>query len=136
MAGAPLDALRQVPLFADLDESELQEVALLFKERTFAPGETVVKEDAEGAAFFLVVEGEASVSVRGRERPSLGPGDHFGEIALLDEGPRSATITAVTELRCYGLTLWEFRPLVVGNGAIGWKMLQTLARRLRNAEIA
>jgi CRP/FNR family transcriptional regulator, cyclic AMP receptor protein len=136
MAGAPLEALRQVPLFADLDESELQEVALLFKERTFAPGETVVKENSEGAAFFLIVDGEATVSVRGRARPSLGPGDHFGEIALLDEGPRSATITAVTELRCYGLTLWEFRPLVVGNGAIGWKMLQSLARRLRTAEIA
>jgi CRP-like cAMP-binding protein len=136
MAGAPLDALRQVPLFADLDEDELREISLLFKERTFAPGETVVKEDADGAAFFLIVDGEAAVSVKGRARPSLGPGDHFGEIALIDEGPRSATITAVSELRCFGLTLWEFRPLVIGNGAIGWKMLQSLARRLRNAEIA
>lgn len=135
MAGAPIDVLRRVPLFADLDDGELREIAVLFKERTFAPGETVVKEDADGAAFFLVVDGEASVSVRGRERPALGPGDHFGEIALIDEGPRSATITAISELRCYGLTLWEFRPLVLANGAVGWKLLQSLARRLRHAEI-
>jgi CRP/FNR family cyclic AMP-dependent transcriptional regulator len=136
MAGAPIEALRSVALFSDLDDAELGQIALLFKERHFAPGETVVKEGAEGAAFFLVQSGTATVSVRGNERTSLGPGDHFGEIALIDEGVRSATITATTDLACYGLTLWEFRPLVVANGLIGWKLLHSLAKKLRSAELS
>ena len=135
MAGAPVEALQRVPLFADLSESELREIALLFKERHFAPGETVVKEGADGAAFFLVDSGEATVSVGGAERPSLKPGDYFGEIALIDEGARSATITATSEMVCYGLTFWEFQPLVLENAAIGWKLLQSLAKKLRSAEI-
>jgi CRP/FNR family cyclic AMP-dependent transcriptional regulator len=135
MAGAPVDALRSVALFADLDDDELLQVALLFKERHFAAGETVVMEGADGAAFFLIESGEARVAVRGAERASLGPGDHFGEIALIDEGVRSATITAASDLVCYGLTFWEFRPLVVGNGEIGWKLLQSLAKKLRSAEL-
>ena len=136
MAGAPADALRRVPLFADLDHGELAQVALLFKKRHFPAGETVVKEGADGAAFFLIESGEAKVTVRGAERASLGPGDHFGEIALVDEGVRSATIAAVTDLVCYGLTLWEFRPLVIANGEIGWKLVQSVAKKLRTAELS
>lgn len=135
MPGAPVEALRGVPLFAGLDGDELAQVALAFKERRFPAGETVVKEGADGAAFFLIESGEASVGVRGAARASLGPGDHFGEIALIDEDVRSATITATTDLVCYGLTLWEFRPLVVDNGEIAWKLLQSLAKKLRNAEL-
>jgi CRP/FNR family transcriptional regulator, cyclic AMP receptor protein len=134
MPGAPVDSLRDVELFADLDESELAQVALLFKQRRFGAGETVVKEGADGAAFFLIESGEATVSVKGVDRAGLGPGDHFGEIALIDEGVRSATITATTDLVCYGLTLWEFRPLVLENGNIGWKLLQSLSKKLRTAE--
>ena len=136
MAGAPVESLRRVPLFADLDDDELAQVALLFKERRFTAGETVVKEGADGAAFFLIESGEASVTVRGSERASLGPGDHFGEIALVDEGVRSATIAATSDLVCYGLTLWEFRPLVIGNGQIGWKLVQSVAKKLRTAELS
>jgi len=65
---------------------------------------------------------------------TFGPGDHFGEVALIDGGPRSATVTATTDLVCYGLTFWEFRPLVERNGAIAWKLLQALAQRLRAAD--
>ncbi len=132
MAGAPIEALEAVPLFAGLNPDELQQIALLFKERHFSAGETVVKEGSDGAAFFLIIEGEAAVSVNGRERTGLSAGDHFGEIALIDEGVRAATITASTDLVCYGLTLWEFRPLVLENGAIGWKLLQSLAKLLRS----
>ena len=135
MPGAPIEALRRVPLFADLDDNELAQVALLFKERHFSTGETVVKEGADGAAFFLIESGEAAVSVAGKERAALQPGDHFGEIALIDEGVRSATITATTELVCFGLTFWEFKPLVVANGEIGWKLLHYLAQKLRSAEL-
>ena len=134
MPGPPLEVLQRVPLFADLDRREVEQIARLFKERRFSEGETVVKEGSGGAAFFLIDSGEATVSVRGRQRPTLKPGDYFGEIALIVEGTRSATITASSELLCYGLTLWEFRPLVQENGAIGWKLLQSLAKKLRVAE--
>jgi CRP/FNR family transcriptional regulator, cyclic AMP receptor protein len=136
MAGAPLDAIRRVPLFAELSDDELAQVARLFKQRTFAPGETVAKEGSGGAAFYLIESGTANVTGAGRERAALGPGDYFGEIALIDEGARSATITAVEELDCYGLTFWDFRPLVQENAAICWKLLQFMVGRLRTAEAA
>ncbi|MEN3343306.1 MAG: family transcriptional regulator, cyclic receptor protein [Actinomycetota bacterium] len=134
MPGAPVEALRRVPLFADLDKREVEQIARLFKERRFRAGETVAKEGLGGAAFFLIDSGEAAVTIRGKERTRLKPGDYFGEIALIDEGARSATITASSELVCYGLTYWDFRPLVQGNAAIGWKLLEALARKLRVAE--
>jgi CRP/FNR family transcriptional regulator, cyclic AMP receptor protein len=134
MPGAPIEVLQRVPLFADLNRKELGQIARLFKERRFADGETVAKEGSGGAAFFLIDSGEASVSIRGEPRAALKPGDYFGEIALIDEGARSATVTASSELVCWGLTFWDFRPLVQGNAAIGWKLLQVLAKRLRDAE--
>jgi CRP-like cAMP-binding protein len=133
MIGAPIEALRRVPLFADLNKREVGQIARVFKERRFAEGETVVKEGSGGAAFFLIDSGEATVSIGGKEHSTLGPGEYFGEIALIDEGTRMATITAATELVCYGLTLWDFRPLVQRNGVIGWKLLQSMARMLRDA---
>ena len=136
MAGAPVDAVRRVPLFAELDRHEVEQIARLFKERRFSKGETVVREASGGAAFFLIDSGEATVSVGGADRATLQAGDYFGEIALIDEGTRSATITASSELVCYGLTFWDFRPLVQENGAIGWKLLQSMAKKLRAAEHA
>jgi len=129
-----VDALKPVPLFAELDEDQRAQIVRLFKERRFAKGETVIREGTGAAAFFLIDSGEATVSVGGEERTRLGPGDYFGEIALIDEGRRSATVTATTDLVCQGLTFWEFRPLVQGDGAIGWKLLQAMVRKLREAE--
>jgi CRP-like cAMP-binding protein len=132
VAGAPVESLKRVPLFVDLDRKELAQVGRLFKERRFAEGETIMKEGLGGASLFLIDSGEATVSIGGEERARLTAGDYFGEIALLDEGVRTATVTASTDLICYGLTLWEFRPLVQQNGRIGWKLLQTLAARFRD----
>ena len=134
MPGVPVDVLKRVPLFADLDRREAAQIARLFKERRFAQGETVAREGSGGAAFFLIDSGEATVSVKGRPRATLKPGDCFGEIALIDGGERSATVLAASELVCYGLTYWDFRPLVQQNAGIGWKLLQSLARKLRASE--
>jgi CRP-like cAMP-binding protein len=134
MAGAPVEALRRVQLFAELDQAELEQVARLFKERRFSQGETVVREGSGGAAFYLIESGEAEVSVGGAARPTLRQGDYFGEISLIDEGPRSATITATSDLVCYGLTFWDFRPLVQASGPLGWKLLQAMVQKLRAAE--
>jgi phosphoenolpyruvate synthase/pyruvate phosphate dikinase len=130
----PVASLSRVGLFADMDRRQAEQIARLLKERRFKQGETVIVEGSGGAAFFLIDSGEAKVSSKGVEVATLGPGDHFGEIALIDGGPRSATVTASTDLFCYGLTFWEFRPLVEGNGALAWKLLQALAKRLRAAE--
>jgi Pyruvate phosphate dikinase, AMP/ATP-binding domain/Cyclic nucleotide-binding domain len=129
-----VDAIERVPLFANLSPRDVEDIAALFKQRRFAPGETITKEGAGGAAFFVIESGEAAVSVGGRTRATLTKGDYFGEIALIDEGARSATVTATTELVCLGLTYWEFRPLVQRNAAIAWNLLQTLAKRLRSAQ--
>ena len=130
----PVEVIERVPLFDNMSQRDIEGIAALFKERRFVAGETITKEGAGGAAFFVIESGNATVSVGGRQRRTLTEGDYFGEIALIDEGARSATITASTDLVCYGLTYWEFRPLVQHNAAIAWNLLQTLAMRLRTAE--
>ena len=130
----PVAVLRRVQLFADMDRRQAEQIARLLKERRFAKGETVIMEGSGGAAFFLIDSGEAAVSKKGVPQGTLGPGEYFGEIALIDGGARLATVTATTDLVCYGLTFWEFRPLIERNGTIGWKLLQALAKRLRAAD--
>ncbi len=129
-----VEMIERVPLFDHMSPRDIEGIAALFKERRFADGETITKEGAGGAAFFVIESGEATVSIGGRVRATLTAGDYFGEIALIDEGARSATITANGELVCYGLTYWEFRPLVQQNATIAWNLLQTLAKRLRTAQ--
>ena len=131
---APVELLQRVPLFEDFERGDLERLSRSFKQRVFDAGSTVADEGRTGAGFFVIENGEASVSVRGSGRGKLGPGDYFGEIALIDDGARSATVTADSELRCYGLTSWEFRPLVEGNASIAWKLLETMAKRLRAAQ--
>ncbi len=134
MARAPTDVLDRVPLFADLEERDLERVADRFQERSFREGATVVEEGSTGTSFFVIAEGNAAVSVAGDVKASLGPGDYFGEMAIVDEGVRSASVTAATDLRCYFLTPWDFRPLVEEHPELAWKLLQNLARRLRAAQ--
>ncbi len=129
------NVLARVPLFADLEPRDLKGLANSFNERTFAAGDTILTAGSGGVGFFVIGEGTATVSVNGREVATLGPGEYFGEVALIDGGgERSASVTAQTELKTYGLTAWAFRPIVESNAAIAWKLLQALARKLREAE--
>ena len=128
MADGAVDLLQRVPLFSDLDRKELERIAASMKERTFSEGETVTAEGSSGVGFFLIESGNAKVTIGGEERRRLGPGDYFGEVALLNETARTATITAETDLKCYGLTSWEFRPLVETHGSIAWKLLQAMSK--------
>jgi CRP/FNR family transcriptional regulator, cyclic AMP receptor protein len=135
MADAPIELLERIPLFEGLPRGELERIARSFKERRISAGDTVAVEGEGGVGFFVIGEGTASVDVHGEQRGRLGPGDYFGEVALIDDqARRTATITADSDLLCYGLTSWEFRPFVETNAQIAWKLLQVMAKRLRESE--
>jgi len=135
MAQAPTELLEQIPLFEGLPRGDLERLATSFKERRFSAGDTVAVEGKGGVGFFVISEGTAGVDVHGEKRGQLGPGDYFGEVALIDEqARRTATITAETELTCYGMTAWQFRPFVETNAQVAWRLLQVMAKRLRETE--
>ena len=106
------------------------------KERTFPAGTVITEVGQSGLGFFIIDSGTASVVVGGKPGRTLGAGDYFGEIALIDQGPRTAKITADCELRCYGMTAWEFRPFVQSHPDVAWALLETLAQRVRDAQQA
>jgi CRP-like cAMP-binding protein len=126
--------LRGVALFSGLDDDELSRVASEFRERSFGEGDRIAIEGAEGLTFFVIEEGEVSIVAQGVEVARLGPGDHFGEIALIDRGPRTATVTALGPVRAHMLPIWSFRPIVEASPELGWKLLESLAQRLRDIE--
>jgi CRP-like cAMP-binding protein len=122
------DDLKQVPLFSSLTQRQLKRLSRDFRERTFVAGTTPVREGhMSGIGFFVITEGEASVSIDGREVARLGPGDHFGEFGLIGQRPRTATVTAETPLlRCAELASWHFRRFVKENPGVSWKLLEHL----------
>ena len=135
---APLDdlaaRLAAVPLFEGLSEKELAAVRRCASEVAHAQDHVIVREGATGAGFHLLLEGEAVVTQRGRELRRLRPGDYFGEIALLDGGERSATVTAASPLRTLSITAWEFKPLLEEHPLLTHQLLLELCRRLRALE--
>ena len=134
MKTLPLDLLERVPLFAGLDDRARKSLASMLSERPFHPGDTIAAEGAGGVGFFVVDAGQLEVTIAGERRRTLGPGDWFGEIALIDGGTRTATVTALTDGIAYGLTSWQFRPFVEENPSVAWPLLEALASRIRDAE--
>ena len=130
MSGAPSELLDHVPLFSGLDRREREQIAASMKERRLEQGEVIAVEGELGVGFFVIESGTARVTVGEEERRTLGPGDYFGEIALISKAPRSATVTADTPVRCWGLTSWEFRPIVQNNASVAWNLLESLAKML------
>jgi CRP/FNR family cyclic AMP-dependent transcriptional regulator len=134
VAAEATDLLRRVPLFAGLERRDLERVANTMKPRRFSAGEDVAREGEGGVGFFVIEDGRARVSIGGQHVGDLGPGDYFGEIALIAETDRTATVTAETDMRCYGLARWEFRPIVEANPKVAWKLLEAVANKVRGAE--
>jgi CRP/FNR family transcriptional regulator, cyclic AMP receptor protein len=130
------DALRRVSLFSALSDKDRKRLAKAMSERTFNEGAMITTEGEGGVGFFVIDHGNATVSVDGKIVRTLGPGDYLGEIALIDKGPRSATIVATTDLRCYGMSAWEFRPFIHEHPDVAWTLLETLVGRLREAQAA
>jgi CRP-like cAMP-binding protein len=132
MARANPDDLKRVPLFEELDNRQLRKLAGLFRERTVDSGTRIVAEgQMSGVGFFVVGDGEAAVSVNGDEVATLGPGDHFGELALVSESERTATVTAKTELRVLEIAFWDFRDFAHANPDVTWKLLQHVVALLQ-----
>jgi CRP-like cAMP-binding protein len=128
------ELIRGVPLFSELDDKTVDGLAGEFIERHFDAGTAIATEGLDGLNFFIVASGEAAVSVRGESVGTLGPGASFGEVALVDKSARSATVTAQTPVIAYALPVWSFRPFVEQRPELAWKLLESLADRLRAAE--
>jgi CRP/FNR family transcriptional regulator, cyclic AMP receptor protein len=125
--------LAQVPLFASLSKRHLRKLAEHADEVDYGATEVVVEADDPGGTFYIILQGQAKVTRKGKTIATLEPGDFFGEISLLDSGPRTATVTAETPVKLLGLTQWSFKRLVEQNPAIASKMLKVMAQRLRSS---
>jgi CRP-like cAMP-binding protein len=127
------DLLAGVPLLSGLDRKQLEKLARDFSERTFPAGSTVVREgDEHGIGFFVVADGEGVVSVGGKEVATVQRGSYFGEVALISDRVRTATVTATTDLKCLVMTVWDFRAFVQGDAEVAWKMLEHVGGMLHN----
>ena len=123
--------LAKVPIFSGCSKRELEAIANASKEVLHEEGHVIAREGDRGVGFFLITEGTAKVSIGGRTRAKLGPGDFFGEISLLDRGPRTASVIATSPVRLVGITAWVFRGLLDEHPSIALKMLEIVAGRLR-----
>ena len=127
---AAADTLKKVPLFSGLDDGELENIADGMIERRFKAGDTLTEQGNPGIGFFVIEDGAADVTVDGAPRGSIGPGDYFGEIALLTDSDRTATLVATTDMLTYGMTSWDFKPMVEANPELAWKLLSGMAAKL------
>lgn len=125
--------LANVPLFSDCSQRDLQTIARVVREIPHPAGTVIAREGEPGVGLFILLDGTAEVSIGGRKKATLGPGEFFGEIALLDGGPRTATVMAKTDVNMLGLTEWVFRGLMSEHPTIALKTLQQMAGRLRVA---
>lgn len=124
--------LANVPIFSGCSKRELALIARAAKEVVHRQGTTVAREGERGIGLFLILEGQCEVTIGGKRKAKLGPGDFFGEIALLDGGPRTATVTALTNVKLIGITGWVFRGLLMEHPSIALKTLEAVAGRLRS----
>ena len=131
------EQLQAVPLFSELNQRQLKRISRDFRDRRFKAGTSIVRQnEMSGIGFFIITEGEASVLVDDREVAWIGPGKHFGELALISESVRTATVTALTPLRCLEITFWDFRRIAKDNPDIAWKLLQYVSGLLIDERLA
>jgi CRP-like cAMP-binding protein len=137
--------LGRVPLLSGLSQRQLRQLAKDFKTRPVPAGALLTKQgEMSGVAFFVIAEGEAAVIVDGERVGTMGPGDHFGELAMISESERTATVEALTPMRCHTIQFWHFRAFAKKNPDVMWKLLQHVAgillkeqdRHAANAESA
>ena len=126
--------LKQAPLFSRVSEEGLQAIAQVAEEKTFSAKTKIVSEGKTGVGFYLIVEGSAEVTHGGEILATLKKGNFFGEMALLDEAPRSADVVALEETTCIALRKWDLKGIISRDPEVALGMLEELARRLRKTE--
>jgi CRP/FNR family cyclic AMP-dependent transcriptional regulator len=131
-----LDWLAQVPLFSTCSQRELREIAKLGTAVMVDEGRVLTKQGAPGREFFLVLDGKAECAINGKRVAFFGPGDYFGELALIEGGTRTATVTAITPMELLVLSAAEFASLIRSSSSIAVKMLTALAARVRESQEA
>lgn len=136
IARRELDMLAAVPLFSACSQAELRQIARLGTPVSVTAGTVLTVEGRPGREFFLVIDGSADCAIGGVHAASFGPGDFFGELSLLDGGPRTATVTADSDMEVLVLDARELSSLLAASPSITGKVLATLARRLRAADAA
>jgi CRP-like cAMP-binding protein len=128
------DELKRVPLFSGLSQRQLKRLARDVREREVKSGTRLIREgEKSGISFFVIIDGTATASVDGKEVRKLGPGDHFGELALISERIRGATVTADEPMRCLVMGFWDFRRFAKQNPDVTWKLLQYVVDLLAEA---
>lgn len=128
-----VERLRAIPLFTGCNEKQLRFIATRVEEMDFKAGKVLCEQGKSGGEFFIVLSGEAEVQRDGKVINTMRPFDHFGEIALLDNGPRTATVVAKTALRCLVLSPRQFQDVLHQDVEIAVHMLHDVTRRLRGA---
>jgi CRP-like cAMP-binding protein len=127
--------LKRVPLFSGLSQRHLRQLAKDFSERRVPVGALLATQgEMSGVAFFVIAEGEAAVIVDGTRVDTIGPGDHFGELAMISRRERMATVEALTPMRCHTIQFWDFRAFAKKNPDVMWKLLQDVAGLLLKAQ--
>ncbi|HEX6680668.1 MAG TPA: cyclic nucleotide-binding domain-containing protein [Gaiellaceae bacterium] len=125
-----IDLIRKVPLFSRLSKTELRDLAMLADEIDLRDGKEMTRQGAAGREFFVLLEGTADVRKNGRKINTLGPGDFFGEIALVSREPRTATVTATSPVRTLVITDRSFRRLLDESPQVKTKVMEAMATRL------
>ncbi len=129
-----VEHLKKVSLFAGIPDAQLQRIANGVKERKYERGASIVSAGDPGHGFYLIIQGEAEVKRDGRTIRKLGPGDYFGELALVRETPRTATVVAKEPTTCLALTRWDFKGILDSNPGIAIRLLETVAGRIQEDE--
>jgi len=127
---AKIEALKQAPLFAGLSKKELTELAKVTEDLDLPAGRVLCKEGATGQEFFVIMEGQVEITRRGKPIATSGSGQFFGEIALVEDVPRTATVTTKTPLRFFVMTRQSFMHLLDANPSVERKILRALAQRV------
>lgn len=137
MADKTIELLKEVPLFSTLNKKQLKSVKKTAKEKEFESGDKIVKEgDMSNVGFYLILDGQVEVKQGEKTLSKLGSGQFFGEMAVLDEKPRSADVVATMDTKCLLLTTWDFKALLKSYPGMAEKIIAELANRLRQTNMA
>lgn len=124
------EVVKNAPLFVGLPKKDIKHLCAALSQQQIPAGTVVIERGKPGVGFFVIASGSAVVSVKGQPVRSLGAGDHFGEVALIDDGPRMAEVTAETDMECYALPAWQFRAFVKDHPDVAWALMQSLVKRI------